>query len=1390
MIKNTCKVFSNRLILLVLIIVAVFLSPLQARDGGGDDIQMQRYVVELQDPPLALYAGEELSVRGLRLQPTTPRVTGEPRLDVKSLSSVAYLEYLDERRRSFRSEAASLLGRDIAVTHEYRYASNGLAVEITAAEAELLADSPLVKSIARDEKLQLQTYAGPQWIGADAIWTGDAGIQARGENIVVGILDTGINWEHPSFQQVASDGYQHSNPLGSQLGLCSLEEVPCNSKLIGVYDFVEDDPSTEDVVEENTNGKDNNGHGSHVASIAAGNPVNVLVNGVINTQVSGVAPRANVISYRVCYQGEPQTADSAGCGGSFALAAVDQAIEDGVDVINYSVGGDARNPWQGGSVDRSFLSARAAGIFVATSAGNSGPGEATVGSPANAPWITAVGNASHGTIPGNALQNMSGGTTAAPDDMIGASLTDGTGKLVIVHAKDYGNALCGEGPAESQPTCGGNTGASNPWDGEKPFNGEIVVCDRGTYGRVEKGKNVLLAGAGGYVLANTEEWGEAIVPDEHCLPGTHIGYENAEILRNWLSSGSGHGASLSGLVLAESDDLGDILRGSSSRGPALSPVEDTLKPNLIAPGTDILAASNNGAQFRELSGTSMSSPHVAGAAALLRSARPGWTPSQLASVLETTATSEIAKDFDGSPATTEEVGAGRPQLGLAVNAGLYLNVSNQEFLAANPAFGGQPRDLNLPGLVDASCTASCSFSRTLTDQGGGGSWAAQAVDFPQGAQVSVSPSSFSLSAAASRTLNITVNVAGTGVINQWVSGKIRLSSPGYPDQYLTVNVFSDGGELPEEWLINDDRNGGWTMFNLSGLVALSDVTFTAGKLTRRNRNAKVLPEDNTNSDPYDSDSGVITRWYELPRGALWLYAETMDSTSEDVDLFVGRDSDGDGRAEESEELCSSTSPDEFERCDLYELPPGDYWVIAQNWTAGPSGEDEIALFSAAVEPGEDSSLAVSGPGKTTFNESFPVRVSWDNLNALPGETWLGAVGLGSNREAPNNVGIIPVRFNRTAVSSAAETFPLMNGESHGLALPANGRHDRVFIDVPQGTSSLTVTASGANATQSDALKLELVRLNFSQALTDPPFATPAGNAPVVKSATGSGGNGPSLTIDGGVTAGRWYAVLSNTSSNPVAVSVKADVVFSGTPVERHPGLWSPSSRPQLSQGYDYNWSGNNRAMIWYTYDEDGQPTWYLAAGASDGSNIWTADLMRVTNDGLEQQLAPVGKLSITNLNPSDAMFSFTLHGLSGTDRMMPSSALTCPDVGGTEKSYTGLWFRGVEGLGGASILMNASIQSQIHYLFDSTGRPRWLLAHDASSPGPAEPNMPMLQYTGYCAVCATGTVSTEEVGVVSRSFSTENAGSWTLDYLFEAPLGGSVERTDSIVKITDTMACE
>jgi hypothetical protein len=139
--------------------------------------------------------------------------------------------------------------------------------------------------------------------------------------------------------------------------------------------------------------------------------------------------------------------------------------------------------------------------------------------------------------------------------------------------------------------------------------------------------------------------------------------------------------------------------------------------------------------------------------------------------------------------------------------------------------------------------------------------------------------------------------------------------------------------------------------------------------------------------------------------------------------------------------------------------------------------------------------------------------------------------------------------------------------------------------------------------------------------------------------------------------------------------------------------------------------------------------------------------------------------------------------------MQPLSPLTCPQVGGAPRSYTGIWYRGVDGLGGASVIANSSTQAQIHYLFDEVGVPRWLVAQDLDNPAPTNPEMPMLQFKGFCAVCADSGVSFDTVGVLSRNFGSETAGSWMLDYLFLPPLGGSAERTDQIIKLTDTLDC-
>ena len=169
-------------------------------------------------------------------------------------------------------------------------------------------------------------------------------------------------------------------------------------------------------------------------------------------------------------------------------------------------------------------------------------------------------------------------------------------------------------------------------------------------------------------------------------------------------------------------------------------------------------------------------------------------------MLQTTATTEVRNNL-GNPATAFEMGSGRVQLDQALEAGLFMHVSGQEFLAANPATGGDPTSLNLPGMVNESCQGNCSFNRTVTDHAGGGSWTASAENFPADAQVNVTPASFSLSSGGSQTLEIEISLAPE-TIGEWVFGEIMLTSPGLPDQHLTAAVSYYGGDLPSRWNIN------------------------------------------------------------------------------------------------------------------------------------------------------------------------------------------------------------------------------------------------------------------------------------------------------------------------------------------------------------------------------------------------------------------------------------------------------------------------------------------------------------------------------------------------------------------------------------------------------------
>lgn len=1365
-------------------------------DGGQmDGDQTQRYIVILDDPPLAAYDGRELftperAVTSTRLKATANTFTGATKLDVYSPESRLYLQFLDERFESIRGDVSLKLGRQLQAFHRYRNALNGFATRLTAEEARELRNMPRVVSVRLDEIQHLTTDSGPAWIGADKIHDGSAGYPASGgENIVAGVFDTGINWDHPAFQDPGegkpsgSGDWDHVNPYVSQLGLCFKSQVHCNDKLVGVYDFVVDDPGTE-TTEENTNGKDNIGHGSHTSSVVAGNP------GYDFAPLGGVAPNANIISYRVCFKGDPDDSEDDGCQGSAILKAIDQALADGVDVVNYSIGGDAEDPWQPYTSAYGFLNLRSAGIFVATSAGNDGPGPGTVGSPANAPWLMSVGAASHDRIFANVLENMTGGDTTAPDDLYGASLTTGIGITKIVHAKDYGNALCGTGEAELQATCAGNSGvASNPF-AAGTFNGEIVVCDRGTYGRVEKGKNVKTAGAAGFILANTADSPQTVVADEHCLPAIHLGRADGDKLRSWLATGTGHRGSISDSSLMHLPQAGDVLADFSSRGPNGPYASDVMKPELIAPGVDILGASSTGDGYYLANGTSFSSPHVAGAAALIKSVHPDWTPSQIASSLVLTATPELAVDYDGSIADINKRGAGRPRLDLAVNAGLYLEETRDHFIAANPESGGQPKNLNLPGLVDTSCL-SCSFVRSVTDLAGGASWSASVTGVVDGLSVSVTPEHFTLADGASQQISIAVELNRVELIGQWLFGEIHLSSEGLPDAVLPLAIFASQDDLPDRWLINSDRESGWMDFSLNALFDMPDATFTYGGLAIPETATGYVSQDTTNSDPYDSPGGVWIRWFDLPAGTLLLHAETLPSNSDDLDLFVGYDANGNSEAEASEELCTSTSPSDTENCDITAPVAGRYWVLVQNWST-TNLRDSVTLKSAVVGENSPASLRASGNGIVPAGTSHQVRLFWDNVAALPGTELLGAVGIGTRRDSPNDIGVIPVRFTKTAIA-APETLVLMDGIPRGLSLKASGTHDRIVIDIPPGTGSMTVSTSAmsAHGPRDQALEMSLYRMGFDGAFTQAPFASAAdqGGAPL-GSASGTGNGGPTLTLTGGqVASGRWYVVLSNKSQFDLEVEIRADLDYSGSPLPLSAGLWQSSSRPGLNQGFDYSSTGDYRALLWYSYDQDGKPAWYLAAGPEPVGNVWVAELERFTNDGSLQQSTPVGHVSVTTLSEQDNVFSFVLFGEQGSDRMVPTSPPLCPLVGNGKKSYTGLWSRPAVGVGGASALVNEATQGYLHYIYDGQGNPVWLLGASVNN-GLPHTEMSLLQYTGYCAVCTGDEPTSQEVGVLTMDYTDEVSATWNLDYILAPPLAGSVKRSDDVAKLTVPLLCQ
>jgi hypothetical protein len=252
--------------------------------------------------------------------------------------------------------------------------------------------------------------------------------------------------------------------------------------------------------------------------------------------------------------------------------------------------------------------------------------------------------------------------------------------------------------------------------------------------------------------------------------------------------------------------------------------------------------------------------------------------------------------------------------------------------------------------------------------------------------------------------------------------------------------------------------------------------------------------------------------------------------------------------------------------------------------------------------------------------------------------------------------------------------------------------------------------------------------------------------------------------------------------------LRAEVESGGAKLPVNGNLLVSVNRGGISQGIDYQPVGPTNGLIWYTYTEDHLPAWYLSASAAGTSNVWTGDLLRFTNDGSTDRFTPVGKVAVTMLGDNDSIFSWSLFGESGSERMgivTGSDTNPCPSIGGSPVSISGFWGKAQPGLGGASVLMTDAVHAEIHYLYDDSGNPVWLQAAGASGN-----ELTMSQFTGFCPTCATSAVSSTDVGVLTHDFASVSAADWTLNYMLNSPLSGDINRADDIIKLSDVRACD